>query len=187
MGTTYKNLAGMRFGKLMAIRRVPNQYKCHSLPKGKVTWLCHCDCGNDAMLSGQDMQRLKVISCGCMQHLRGIANPRFLGRGELSGATWCQIKAAADKRKLIFNVSIDEAWALFLGQGRKCALSDLALDFGSDDRRRTASLDRIDSDKGYTVDNVQWVHKDINMAKQSKSDEEFIHLCKAVANKWQNN
>ena len=45
----------------------------------------------------------------------------------------------------------------------------------------TASLDRIDSSKGYTKDNVQWVHKDINYIKRDLSDSEFITLCKKVA------
>jgi hypothetical protein len=45
----------------------------------------------------------------------------------------------------------------------------------------TASLDRIDSDKGYAEDNVQWVHKKINSMKQTMRDELFIEMCKRVA------
>ena len=49
--------------------------------------------------------------------------------------------------------------------------------------KNTASLDRIDSSKGYVEGNVQWVHKMINMSKQQYSQEEFIDMCKAVANR----
>lgn len=34
--------------------------------------------------------------------------------------------------------------------------------------------------------NVQWVHKTINIMKQSLSDEEFIQYCRTVA-KYQDN
>ena len=49
--------------------------------------------------------------------------------------------------------------------------------------KTTASLDRIDSKKAYTVDNIQWVHKDINMLKNKYDQEYFIHMCTLVANK----
>lgn len=45
-----------------------------------------------------------------------------------------------------------------------------------------ASLDRIDSSKGYTVDNVQFVAYAVNIAKHALSSDEFIDFCKAVAN-----
>ena len=44
----------------------------------------------------------------------------------------------------------------------------------------TASLDRIDSLKGYTEDNVQWVHKHINFMKGSLSENKFIEYCKLI-------
>ena len=45
----------------------------------------------------------------------------------------------------------------------------------------TASLDRIDSNKGYIKNNVQWVHKHINTMKMHMTDREFIDMCKKVA------
>ena len=45
------------------------------------------------------------------------------------------------------------------------------------------SLDRIDSLKGYAIDNVQWVHKDINKMKNIHSQPAFINICKLVAMK----
>lgn len=47
---------------------------------------------------------------------------------------------------------------------------------------KAASLDRIDSKRGYTEGNVQWVHKSVNLAKNSLSEVEFIMLCHAVTN-----
>jgi hypothetical protein len=44
----------------------------------------------------------------------------------------------------------------------------------------TASVDRIDSSKGYIKGNVQWVHKTINKMKWGYSQGEFIEFCEAV-------
>ena len=48
--------------------------------------------------------------------------------------------------------------------------------------KSTASLDRIDSSKGYTIDNIQWLHKDINKMKWDFSQEKFLELCKKIVN-----
>lgn len=74
---------------------------------------------------------------------------------------------------------------MFLQQNRKCALSGIDIDFkkGNDVKRglQTASLDRIDSSKGYIVGNVQWVHKDINFMKGTLSNNQFLELCNLVS------
>lgn len=48
----------------------------------------------------------------------------------------------------------------------------------------TASVDRIDSLKGYTIDNIQYVSIAINHMKNNMTHEETIELCKTIANKW---
>lgn len=48
-------------------------------------------------------------------------------------------------------------------------------------RNRTASLDRIDSSKGYKIENIQWVHKDINQMKSALENNKFIELCELVS------
>jgi hypothetical protein len=72
---------------------------------------------------------------------------------------------------------------LFIRQNKKCALSgiDISIEF---DGSGTASLDRIDSLKHYTIDNVQWVHKDINKMKMDFPQESFIKMCKLVSDNW---
>jgi len=50
----------------------------------------------------------------------------------------------------------------------------------SKQKLRTASLDRIDSTKNYTIDNIQWVHKDVNKMKMDFSQEYFIEMCRLV-------
>ena len=45
----------------------------------------------------------------------------------------------------------------------------------------TASLDRIDSSKGYVPGNIQCVHKDINALKTDFSEERFLELIHMIA------
>ena len=47
-------------------------------------------------------------------------------------------------------------------------------------RINTASLDRINSKKGYVEGNIQWVHKDINMMKHCLETSDFIKWCEKI-------
>ena len=57
----------------------------------------------------------------------------------------------------------------------------IAFSKSSKDKTATASLDRIDSTKGYIDGNIQWVHKRINTMKMDMSQKDFIDFCKQVA------
>ena len=72
---------------------------------------------------------------------------------------------------------------MFLKQDKKCALTGYPLHFGRNRNtpETNASLDRIDSSKGYKENNVQWVLKDINRMKWQYNTDYFVKLCKLVA------
>ncbi len=115
-----------------------------------------------------------------LDSFKGRKHPHWSGYGEITGSHWGTIRGGAAVRTLVFEISIQEAWDLFLKQDRKCTLTGWPLVMGGY-KTRTASLDRIDSSVGYTSDNIQWLHKTVNIAKQSLSDQEFVTLCRAVA------
>ena len=114
------------------------------------------------------------------------------GHGEISGRYWHTTYVKAIERELKFEISIEYAWDLFLKQNRRCALTGVLLEFRNSNYKRkkvmlVASLDRIDSSKGYSIGNVQWIHKDINKMKQSFSQDYFKEMCILVAKNFQNN
>lgn len=115
-----------------------------------------------------------------MNTKKGKESKGWKGHEEIYGSYWSRIEWDARKRNIPFQISIEYAWGLFLKQNRKCALSGEELVFGDKDSR-TASLDRIDSSKGYIEGNVQWVTKRVNFAKQESSQEEFIKMCHKVS------
>jgi len=89
-------------------------------------------------------------------------------------------------KKLKLPTDLDSAYLIELWelqQGR-CALSGRPLHlrfekYGS--HPDAASLDRIDSEKGYVRGNVQWVHADVNQMKFCFDQSYFIELCSLVA------
>jgi len=174
-----KDLTNQKFGRLTV------KYVHSRTRNGHVKWHCDCECGNSKDVLSTHLLSKRTVSCGCwIKH--GKEHKQWTGCGDLSGQFWGTIKWNAQKSKwrtiLEFNLTIQEAWDLFVAQQGKCALSGLPIrlpkrwnDSGN------ASLDRIDSDVGYTKSNVQWVHKDINRMKNMYDQDYFISLCRLVS------
>lgn len=158
---------GERVGKLVLLERTVDFVKNRRVS----SWLCKCDCGKIKKIRTTLLLRKDrgARSCGCAHRKR---------YGEISGSYWHRAKAGAKNRNIEFNITIKDAWDLFLKQNRKCALSNVDLVFG---KITTASLDRIDSSKGYHLDNIQWIHKHINNMKLDFSEDEFIYFCRKIA------
>ena len=96
----------------------------------------------------------------------------------LSWVTKCA--TGAETRGLEWSLTPEDIWEVYIAQGGVCALSGLPIGWAEVGPNHTASLDRIDSSRGYTVDNIQLVHKDVNFMKQSYSQEYFLELCKKI-------
>jgi hypothetical protein len=167
-----QDLTGQQFNNWKVIERGPNStYR-------QTRWLCSCQCGTVKYV--QTRHLLHGDSKGCK---RCYAQSRFTGYKEINGSYWWHIKDSAAKRKLDFDINIGDAWRLFIKQDRKCAMTGLSLIFRrfKEQKNQTASLDRIDSSRGYLIDNVQWVHRTINKMKQDLLQEDFVTMCQYVA------
>lgn len=177
-----KDITGQRFGRLIAIKR---QY---GKGKTKNKWYCLCDCGKETETTQNSLSAGHTTSCGCYALELAQSKTRskhrdWKGFGEISGSYWCGLKTGADLRNIVFDIKIEDAWELYLAQETKCRLTGWNLSLQDDlkNKNKTASLDRIDSSKNYTKDNIQWVHKDVNKSKWSYSNNDFIQYCHAVS------
>ena len=94
-----------------------------------------------------------------------------------------KVRIGAETRGISFDIAVEDVWAMYVSQGRACALSGLDIGWSEVGTIHTASLDRIDSNLGYHPDNCQLLHKDVNMMKQAYSQEQFIEMCRRVADK----
>ena len=179
---------GLTYGELTVVRLAGRNK--HS----QLLWECECSCGNTTVVPAGTLGT-RTKSCGCLRkntnknstatsHQRGSASPYWKGYGEISGYKWRKIANGAKRRNLIFDITIEQAWELFLKQEKTCVLSGLPLYFGESGRDLgVASLDRIDSNKGYTLDNVQWVHKEVNQLKMDLTEKRLFELCEAIVKK----
>lgn len=168
------DLTGQTFNKLEVIERDS------SIPKGNrngVRWLCKCKlCNAIVSKSCGSLRHDKDVSCG---NHRG--DKHWTGCGDISGTYWLQIKHRCLQKNREFSITIEEAWNLFLKQNRLCALTGRPLRFtrnySSRCTEQSASLDRIDSNIGYTLENCQWIDKTVNKMKHTVHSDEFIKTC----------
>ena len=93
------------------------------------------------------------------------------------------VKTRVKRSNLEVNITKEYVNELFLQQNGKCKLSgvEITLPKTWKDRTYSASLDRIDSEKGYIIGNVQWVHKHINVMKNTFPQGMFIYFCNKVS------
>lgn len=173
------DLSGRTFGKWFVIRRLEND-------KWNMTkYLCRCSCGTEKDVYAKHLNSGDSNGCHACSIESGKNHSQWNGVGDISGAWWSTHIGACDRQRngniTPVKITKEFAWNLFLKQERKCALSGLSLTISNDHKINTASIDRIDSAKGYVEDNIQWVHKHVNIMKNRFEQEYFIEMCKLVS------
>lgn len=150
-------------------------------------WNARCDCGTELKVVAGKFGATQ--SCGCKRdEMSGESRWKGLGDRKNNGLPsyyWNELKRNAAARKIPFNITIQQGYDLFTEQNGLCAISGETLNFRKIGQKRTsatASLDRIDSSKGYDLDNVQWVHKDINKMKNTFSESDFLLWIEKIYN-----
>lgn len=97
----------------------------------------------------------------------------------------CKSRMSKGKRKyqsLDFDITKEFIKELYLKQDGKCAISKIPMTYiaGSGKHITNVSIDRIDSNKGYTKDNVQLVCSQVNMMKSDLTFDELLSFCKSI-------
>ena len=181
------NLLGERFGALAITEYL------HDDVSGKPMWRAICDCGKSTQVRSGDVKSKKIVSCGCHKNALGairlrriqpaVAASRRKGYRELSGSYLSTIKNRAKNFSRTYDLDPEWLYNLYVSQNGKCALSGVDISF--ERPRQTASLDRIDSKRGYEKNNVRWTHKDFNLMRLDFDDKKFYLLCKTAYNYYE--
>lgn len=186
-GKQHEDLTKQKFGRL-TVEYLVKEEKYHS----QNLWFCRCECGNTVKICSQSLKGSRIKSCGCLnqEKRKERGHQKFTGNKYLTGKQLGSIIQNAmirgveclDKTNLS---SILEN--IFEKQNFKCAYTGEKLCFYERDdygniipTSGNASVDRIDSSKGYIKDNIQIVHKDINRLKNDWSEKEFLNLIKKI-------
>jgi hypothetical protein len=174
-----KFMEGQKFGKYTIING-------NIELKREAQILCLCECGVENYVSCWTLLNGKSKGClECNNSRPGETNPLWGGFKNISGKYYGRIKRNAIKRNIIFDITIEYINQVLVDQDFKCNLSKLPIYFShskKDNYGATASIDRIDSNEGYVVGNIQWIHKDINLMKNHFNQDYFLDICEKITN-----
>ena len=159
-------------------------------------WECHCECGNTTKVRISKLKNGLTKSCGCfkkrnLNHKDGKESINWKGYEGLSLTFYSSMKASAELRGTVFTLSPKYLWELFSEQNERCAYTGKVIklpihsrNFNSADNEERASLDRIDSERGYVKGNVQWVCKRVNYMKHTMKEDYFLSWVKSIYEYW---
>jgi len=175
---------GKRFGKWTVVDVEDYTYLYRR--NGKVLerqYRCICDCGTEKYIRTSHITRGLSKQCGtCRMMDYSVSTVGCIPTTDIK-----RYKAGAAKRNKEWNITSEYLYELYEKQNRLCALTGIPIQFsqkgigtpGAKDVS-TASLDRIDSTKGYTPDNIQWIHKDVNKMKMDLEELNFLRIVKQI-------
>lgn len=161
------NIIGKRYGRLI-VTGFSHIKKCER--SSRSFWKCKCDCGNEVIKSINVLTRGDSKSCGCITKLPvGVAS-----RNRVLNA----YKRHA--RKINKEWNIEEEFFNTLTQRPCFYCGSLPANYHKGSQSTGGytynGIDRIDSDKGYTKDNVVSCCFPCNRAKGRLSQQEFRML-----------
>lgn len=168
------NLIGMEHGQLRVISR-------HSSIKKAVRWNVVCLLCSKQYVARTDTIKKNTFGCSECARLnapKGNASIYWRGGKYISAIFLSNVVRGARKRNIDCDISIDDLDNLWEKQQGRCAYTNRKLSIATDGC--TASLDRIDSSKGYYIGNVQYLHKDVNVSKWAMKEETFFQMVKEI-------
>lgn len=205
-----KPVIGEKFGCYEVISDEVHKVKDPNREHYRGFYLVKCKCGREQLVRSDILKSGQATQCRYCSNkvnydrnveLGKVAHKGYSvkhqGIGELSKTLVLNYKYSAANRGLEWSedMTVEYLWSLFEEQQGKCALSGLEITLNKgknvpmqtnqrnmDYKGWTGSLDRKDSTKGYIVGNVQWVHRNINIMKNSYSEAYFLELCTLVVN-----
>lgn len=155
-----KDFTGLKVGKLTAIR--PTEKK-----NGSWHWIFRCDCGNEIEAIPWDVKKLSYISCGkCLGKRRRTEYSRYRKTLQSPEQIYLEYLRRAKQRSQVFDEDIKDLFIAMLSS--PCVHCGISPSLG---------IDRINSDLGYIIGNIQPCCERCNQMKMAYSDQEFYDHC----------
>ena len=173
------DLTGQKFGRLTAIKKMEHN------KWGKTMWLCKCECGKEKIFRGHSLREGLTKSCGCLQkeiaRVTGINNGKRFGLANMRIAI-SLYKIRAKKRGLEYKLTEEQFEEITKQDCYYCGVkpNNKYDRNGLNGEFIYNGIDRIDNEKGYTMDNVVPCCKHCNMAKNTFTTQEFKNWIKKI-------
>lgn len=179
LGKNAENLLGKKFNKLTVIEEAGRS------KEGTVLWKCLCDCGGFKIARARCIKKGRTTSCGCV-FLAKAKQINRLAPGEAAfRARFQQYNKNAIKRKLIFNLDLNQFKQIVIQNCHYCN-SEPRLYFMAKSIVENVAMngiDRKDNNIGYQLDNCLACCKICNLMKNTLSYVEFLnHINKIRVN-----
>lgn len=157
----FKNIAGQRFGRLIALER-------HGTSQPTM-WLCRCDCGATTAVRSRSLVAGLTRSCWCFRReVVAQLGKRAATRGQTDTPTWRSWKSMLDRCRYPTSIG----WKNYGGRGigiddpRWFSFPPFLEDMG--ERPPGTTLDRRDNDLGYSKGNCRWATQREQRANQTR-------------------
>lgn len=154
-------------------------------------WECLCKCGSDKIILIQEnnLKYGKSNSCGCkrIEHLRKI-HEKSINPNAAFEYVFKTYKRSAERNKREFDLSEDDVRRITSCNCFYCNLPPSNLKDGYQGIKYKNSfylwngIDRIDSTKGYNIDNCVACCSVCNIAKRNMPLNDFINWVKRISN-----
>ena len=180
----FKDRTGDKHGRLTVISHAGKDHR------NKHLWLCLCDCGNEKVIVSDNLSSGKSNSCGCLKaeflarkgNQYGLYEDR---ENALLKVQYSHLKRRNVNKGFVETMSFDVFSRLLKSPCSYCGLeySKEIEDRLSESKKQKRlsdyvlkcnGIDRIDSSKGYTVENSVACCKYCNTAKNTMSVDEFL-------------
>lgn len=152
-----KDISGMKFGKLTALKAVGKN------GKGEYLWECVCDCGNRRTVNVSNLLLGRSTSCGCSRSTHGMTNSSLFNvwrsmKERCINPNYPNYKNYGGRGITVCSKWLDSfeafyQWAIHSGY------------------EKGLQIDRTDNEKGYSPDNCRWV-----TALQNENNRRNNHL-----------
>lgn len=143
-----KDITGLTFNRLTVLKLFDKR-------NGYARWLCRCKCGKDTVVLGTHLRGGNTQSCGCLQKDTAAESKLKHGwHGTKTYEAWQNMIRRCEPGGRYYNkgIKVCSTW--------RVSFNEFLNDMGT--APVGYSLERIDPDGDYTVDNCEWIPKTEN-------------------------